>query len=179
MAEFTINSPAGQTVQRKLFAAYGNTGTYESPKWHIVGKRVEDSSTEMDWSEESKQDILGNTWATMKNPIVSQSFDPCEIDSGDEYQAKLIQLAVIEQDAQALSNQDLLLVHLYLQNEAGKAFAERYPSSMVKPTGLGGEGGGSLTMPIDVTFGGEREKGTATVTGGVVTFTADTEAGGV
>lgn len=170
MADFTITTPAGQTVQRKLFLAYGNTGTYQTPEWHVIGKRVEDSSTEMDWSDESKQDILGNTWATMKNPIISQSFDPCEIDSGDEYQAKLLQLAIIEQDAQALSNQDLLLVHLYLKNDDGEAFAERYPSSMVKPSGLGGEGGGSLTMPIDVTFGGEREMGTATVSNGTVTF---------
>ena len=112
MPEFTVNTPAGQTVQRKWFRAYGNSGTYDSPKWNVIGKRVEDSSTEMDWSEESKQDILGNTWATMKTPIVSQGFDPCEIDSGDEYQAKLLQLAIIDQDAQALSNQDLLLVHL-------------------------------------------------------------------
>lgn len=171
MAEFTISSPAGQTVQRKLFLAFGNTGTYEAPEWHVIGKRVENSSTEMDWSEESKKDILGNTWTTMQTPIISQSFDPCEIDSGDEYQAKLVQLTVIDQDAQALTNQDLLLVHLYLKNTSGQAFAERYPSSMVKPTGMGGDGGGSLTMPIDVTFGGEREKGTATVTNGSVSFT--------
>ena len=176
MPEFTVNTPAGQTVQRKLLRAYGNSGTYDSPKWNVIGKRVEDSSTEMDWSEESKQDILGNTWATMKTPIVSQGFDPCEIDSGDEYQAKLLQLAIIDQDAQALSNQDLLLVHLYLQDGKGNAFAERYPSSMVKPTGLGGEGGGSLTMPIDVTFGGEREKGSARLDGGIVTFTPNTSA---
>lgn len=176
MSEFTVNTPAGQTVQRKLFRAYGNSGTHDSPKWSVIGKRVEDSSAEMDWSEESKQDILGNTWATMKTPIVSQSFDPCEIDSGDEYQTKLLQIAIIDQDAQALSNQDLLLVHLYLQDGKGNAFAERYPSSMVKPTGLGGEGGGPLTMPIDVTFGGERETGSARVTDGVVTFTPATAA---
>ena len=43
---------------------------------------------------------------------------------------------------------------------------------MVKPTGLGGAGGGTLTMPIDVTFGGTREVGTASVSAdGVITFT--------
>lgn len=172
---FTINTPAGQTVQRKLFAAYGNTGTYENPVWHIIGKRVEDSSAEMDWGDESKTDILGSTYTTMKTPTVTQTFDPCEIDSGDAYQAKLVQLAVIDRDAQTLCNQDLLLVHLYLTNNSGAAFAERWPSSAVKPTSLGGDGGGSLTMPIDVTFGGDREKGTATVTNGTVTFTKTTD----
>ena len=171
--KFTINTPAGQTVDRKLYLVYGNTGTYADPKWHVIGKRVEDSSAENDWSDESKTDILGDTYNTMKAPITTQSFDPCEIDSGDEYQAKLIQLAVIDRDAHALANQDLLRVHLYLTDEQGNAFAERYPSSMVKPTSLGGEGGGSLTMPVDVTFGGRREVGTATATGSGVVFTKD------
>ena len=69
-------------------------------------------------------------------------------------------------------SQDLLRIHLYAVDESGAAFAERYPSSMVKPSGLGGEGGGTLTMPIDVTFGGAREVGTARVAAdGVITFT--------
>ena len=49
-------------------------------------------------------------------------------------------------------------------------FAERFHSSMVKPSSLGGSG--SLTMPIDITFGGRREVGTATLAeDGTVTFT--------
>lgn len=176
MSTFSINTTAGQTVERKLFLAYGNTGTYESPEWHVIGKRVENSSTEMDWKDETKKDILGNTYGTMTSPIISQSFEPCEIDSGDEYQAKLVQLTVVEQAAQKLANQDLLLVHLYLTDTDGKAFAERYPNSMVKPNGLGGEGGGALTMPIDVTFGGERVVGTAAkATNGALTFTEATD----
>lgn len=173
--KFKINTPAGQTVDRKLYLVYGNTGTYAEPKWHVMGKRVEDSSAENDWSDESKTDILGNTYGTMKAPITTQSFDPCEIDSGDEYQTKLVQLAVVERNAQALANQDLLRVHLYLTDDQGNAFAERFPSSMVKPTGLGGGGGGSLTQPVDVTFGGTREVGTAKVVDKVVTFTKDGE----
>lgn len=126
----------------------------------------------MDWSEETKQDILGDTYATMKTPIITQSFDPCELDSGDEYQQHVWNLAVVDQDAPALCNQDLLRIHLYASEEGGGVFAERYHSCMVKPTGLGGEGGGSLTMPIDVTFGGTREVGTATVADdGAITFT--------
>ena len=173
MAEekFTIKTPAGQTVARELYVVYGNSGTYEAPKWHPIGKRVEDSSAENDFSEESKQDILGGTYGTMKKPIISQDFDPCEIDPEDEYQAKLIQLLVVEQNVQALANQDLLRVHLYLTDESGNAFAERYPSSMVLPNGPGGEGGGSLTMPTSITFGGVRETGSAKVTAEGVTFT--------
>lgn len=171
MDKFTVNTPAGQAAERKLYLCCGNYATTESPKWGKLGKRVEDSSAEMDWSEETKTDILGDTYSTMKTPIISQTFDPCEVDSGDEYQKHVIDLAIVQQDAQKLCNQDLLRIHLYLTDDAGNAFAERYPSSMVKPSSLGGEGGGSLTMPVDVTFGGTREVGTASVAeDGTITF---------
>lgn len=169
---FKFNTAPGKTVERKMYLCCGNYGTESAPQWGKLGKRVEDSSAEMDWGEETKQDILGDTYTTMKTPVTSQSFDPCELDSGDEYQQLIWKLAVVDQDAPALCNQDLLRVHLYAVDESGNAFAERYHSSMVKPTGLGGEGGGSLTMPIDITFGGMREVGTASVAAdGTVTFT--------
>lgn len=172
MPEFKFKTPAGQTIDRKLYLCCGNSGTADAPKWGRLGKRVEDSSAEMDWSEESKQDVLGDTYTTMKTPIITQQFDPCELDAGDEYQQKVWNLAVVDQDAPALCAQDLLRIHLYAVDENGNAFAERYPASMVKPSGLGGEGGGSLTMPIDITFGGTREVGTASVAeDGTITFT--------
>ena len=160
---FKFTTPAGQTAERQLYLVYGNYGTAEAPQWGALGKRVEDSSAEMDWGEETKQDILGDTYTTMKKPVITQTFDPCELDSGDEYQQKVWNMAVVDQDAAALCNQDLLRVHLYTADENKRAFAERFHSCMVKPTSLGGAGGGTLTMPIDVTFGGEREKGTAVV----------------
>ena len=168
---FTMKTTPGQTAERKLYLCCGNSGTYDAPKWGKLGKRVEDSSAEMDWSEETKQDVLGDTYTTMKKPIITQTFEPCELDSGDEYQQHVVDLAVVKQDAAALCAQDLLRIHLYLTDEKGSAFAERYPSSMVKPSGLGGEGGGPLTMPVDVTFGGTREVGTASVAAdGTITF---------
>lgn len=176
---FTFSTPAGQTVDRKMYLCCGNYGTASAPQWGKLGKRVEDSSAEMDWSDETKTDILGDTYGTMKSPKITQTFDPCELDSGDEYQQHVWNLAVVDQDAPALCNQDLLRIHLYAVDESGKAFAERYPSSMVKPTGLGGAGGGSLTMPIDVTFGGKREVGSASVASdGTITFTPAASGGG-
>lgn len=169
MADMTFNTAAGQTIERKLMILYGNTGTYDAPKWAPIGKRVEDSSMEMDWSDESKKDILGDTYATMKSPIITQSFDPCELDAGDTYQQKLWNLAIKDQDAAALCNQDLIVVHLYAGTKDSAVFAERYPSSMVKPSSLGGSS--TLGMPVDVTFGGKREIGTASVGAEGVTFT--------
>lgn len=171
MADMTFNTPAGQVVDRKLFILYLNTATYAEPAWAAIGKRVEDSSMEYDWQDESKKDILGDTHSTMRQPIVKQSFDPCELDSGDKAQLHIWNKAVKEQDAAALCNMDLLVVHAYAGTADTAVFAERYPSSMVKPTGLGGSS--NVGMPIDVTFGGKRETGTAAIGTAGVTFTAD------
>ena len=172
MSDISFNTTAGQTVDRALMIAYLNTGTNSAPVWSPLGKRVEDSSAEYDWSDETKQDILGNTWATMKKPVVTQTFDPCELDASDVAQQKIWNLAVVQQDAAALGNQDMLIVHLYAGTATTAAFAERYESCMVKPSSLGGEGGGNIGMPIDVTYGGKRTTGTAAVSDGTVTFTA-------
>lgn len=173
MADYTFNTTSGQTVARELLIAYLNTGTNSEPTWSPIGKRVEDSSAEYDWSDETKQDILGSTWGTMKKPIITQTFDPCELDAGDEAQKKIWDLAVVKQDAQALANMDMLIVHLYAGTANTAVFAERYESCMVKPSSLGGEGGGNIGMPIDVTYGGKRTIGTAAVSNGTVTFTPE------
>ena len=171
MAELTFNTAAGQTIDRALLIAYLNTGETGSPVWSAVGKRVEDSSAEYDWGEETKTDILGQSYTTLKKPTITQTFEPCELDAGDNAQLKIWNLAIKEQNTQALANMDMLIVHLYAGTANTAVFAERYESCMIKPTGLGGEGGGSIGMPIDVTYGGKRTIGTASVSAGTVTFT--------
>lgn len=171
MPELTFNTKPGEVVARKLLVLYLNTGTSDAPVWSPVGKRVEDSSAEYDWGEESKNDILGNTYTTMKSPIITQTFDPCELDAGDAAQVKIWNQAIRDHDTGAMSNNDVLLVHAYAGDAETGTFAERYPATTIKPSGLGGSS--SVGMPIDVTFGGERKKGTAVKTGGSVTFTEE------
>jgi hypothetical protein len=166
-----LNTPAGETQARELLIAYLNTGTSSSSVWNPFGLRVEDSSIEYDWGDESAQDILGNTHTTMKKPTITQSFEPYPLDSADLAITKIYETAIINQNPQALANMDVLVVH-WGSGATATPFAERYPQSAIKPTSLGGEGGGNLSMPIDVTYGGTRVTGTASKgTGGVITFT--------
>lgn len=174
MADLEFNTAPGQTVDRELLIAYLNTGTTSAPVWSPHGSRVTDSSMEYDWQEESNKDILGTTRSTMKKPIITQTFDPCDLDAGDAAVLKIWNLAVKEQNVAALTNQDMLIVHLYAGTKDTAAFAERYSACMVKPSSLGGEGGGFVGMPMDITYGGARTVGTAAVSAGTVTFTADT-----
>ena len=173
MPDLTFNTAAGRTIARELLIAYLNTGTGATPVWSPLGKRVEESSTELDWESETIRDILGSTYGTLKKPKITQTFEPCDLDGGDAAQLKLWTLAVKDQDAQALAAQDMLIVHFYA-GESATPFAERYAACMVEVTGLGGDGGGNVGMPITVTYGGERTTGTASKDPqtGVVTFTA-------
>mgnify|MGYP003310902187 CR=1 FL=1 len=171
MVGYDFNTTDGQAIARELLLLYLNTGTKQQPEWALIGHRVEDSSMELDWQRESVQDIVGATRTTMKKPIITQTFEPCELDAGDAAQVKIWNQAIKDQDVAAMSNNDLLVVHLYAGTKDTGVFAERYPSSAVKPSGLGGSS--SVGMPIDVTFGGTRTVGTAAVTDGKVTFTAE------
>lgn len=170
--EFTLSTPAGEPATRSLMMCFLNTGAKEAPVWSVLGTRVEESSVEFDYQMESKTDVLDQTRTTARKPIRTQSFEPCEVDSADSAQAKLIQLAIVEDNVQALLNLDMLIVHAYLKNSTGKVFAERFDACSILPESLGGAGGAALGMPINVTYGGERITGTATVTGTTVTFVA-------
>lgn len=170
MADLTFSTPSGQPVAREKLLAYLNTGTSSAPVWNPLGKRVEDSSAEYDWGKESSQDVLGNTYSSMKKPVITQNFEPLPLDGGDAAILKLWNLGVKDQDAQALVSQDVLIVHLYAGDTA---FAERYDACAISINSLGGTGGGNIEMPIEITYGGTRKTGKATVTEGVVSFTAD------
>lgn len=174
--KFTITTAGnGVSASREMMITYLNTGTADSPVWSAMGAKVTDSSIEYDWGVESITDILGVSHTKAKTAQMTQSFTGSEIVGGDAVMNALVNLAVVQKDAQKLVNQDCLIVHTYLKDEGGAAFAERYSASSVIPTTLGGEGGASLVSDIEVTYGGKRTTGTATVADGVVTFTPDVE----
>ena len=172
MPDLEFNTTEGQTIARELLIAYLNTGNTESPTWTAIGKRVEESDEEMDWSAESTQDILGSTWTTMQKPVITQSFDPLPLDAGDAAAVKLWNLAVKDQNAQALANQDMLIAHYYATSGESN-FAERYSGAAISVNRIGGTGGGNLEIGFDVTYGGTRTLGTVTNSAGTVTFTED------
>ena len=138
-----------------------------------MGTKVTDSSIEYDWGIETLTDILGVTHSRAKSAQMTQTFSGNEIVGGDQVMNHLVDLAIVQKNAAMLTAQDCLIVHTYLQDSEGNAFAERYPASSVIPTTQGGEGGGALVSDIDVTYGGKRATGGATVAGGNVTFNPD------
>ena len=171
-AKFKIKGKDGEAASRNLMIAYLNTGTAEAPAWSAMGSTVEDSAVEYDYSQESKTDILGVTRTTAKSPKLKQSFSGGNLLAGDAVLNHILDINVVRRNVAEALNQDCLIVHLYLTDDQEQAFAERWNSSSVLLTSNGGAGGDMMASDIDVSYGGEREVGTATVNNGVVTFTA-------
>lgn len=175
MAENLIfNVPDGVTISRKTLVANLNVGTSSAPDWAPVGIRVYSGQEDFDWQRETNTDILGNAYSSMKTPIITQNFDGWEISGGDKAAIQIWNQGIRDQDPQAMSNNDMLIVHEYVYSDGTtKFFAERYKACAVEISSLGGDGGGNLTMPINVTYGGERTIGSVTIADGAFTFTAD------
>lgn len=177
MADLTFNTTNGAIIERELEILFLNTAgaSATSPVWSPLGSRVPDSNMEYDWQIDSSIDILGVNRTTMKKPTITQSFDPLPLSAGDAAVLKLWNLAVKEHNYSALANLDMLVVHRYAGTSGTAEFAERYAACAVEVSGLGGEGGGEIDMPINVTFGGARTTGTWA--NSTSTFTPDTTTG--
>lgn len=174
-AKYTIATAAGVSATREMLITYLNTGTPDEPVWSAMGHKVTDSNIEYDWSTETTTDILGVTSTSAKTAQMSQTFSGNEVVGGDAVMNHLADLAIVQKNAALLTHQDCLIVHTYLKDSEGNAFAERYTASTVIPTTNGGEGGGMLVSNISVNYGGDRVVGSASVKDGTVTFTPDVE----
>lgn len=168
MENMNFNTKENQTIGRELLLLCLNTGTKEQPVWSPVGKRVADSTMSYDWKKESSTDIMGDTYTQLSKPQITQTFDPWQLDSADAAQKLIWDTGIRQQDADALANMDLLVIHKYAGTAVTAMFAERYSACAVTPSSLGGSS--KLAMPIEVTYGGERTVGTAAIEEGAFVF---------
>ena len=167
--EFTVAD--GMEMDRDGLICCLNVGAEDTPDWAPLGCGTEESSTEYDWQMETKRDILGHTHISAKKPIKTQTFDPLPLTKGERATMFLWEKAVIEENPQILTNLDLLEVHKYvIWKGTEKMLGIRHKRSSAFNTAFGGAGGASLDMPVEVTYGGERELGQVTIENGVFKY---------
>lgn len=182
------NEKTYKTIEREKLMAFVNVAeseengftivNTETPDFAPLGIGVESGSQSYDWQRESKKDIWGNTYNSMKKPIVTKELQPWPVSGNDKAQKHIWKLGVVDQDNVKLAAQDILIVHAYVTvgSVENTYFAERYDASSIEVTELGGDGGGILTDGCTVTYGGTRTIGRATIAdNGKVTFTSGLE----
>lgn len=166
-----FNLPANQKADRKLEMHFVNMGTSEAPDWEILGYGVEDASMAFNHDVSSITDILGISHTDVSPAKPQLDLDPMTIRGGQKLSAKILDIERRNAIAE-LSQFEVLNVHCYLSGSDTNAFlAEKHKNCTIVPQSLGGSN--YVGMPLNVNLSNDKVLGTATVVGGVATFTED------
>ena len=127
--------------------------------WEPLGVGTEDASIAYEYDEETTTDIWNTTETLVNSVSQSISFDPYYVKAGDTLQAILIDM--INREAWDELPGFKILVARYYIGEDGKYQAMTYDGCTIK---VQSEGGSSyVSIPIEVSFGGQKTMGTVDV----------------
>lgn len=172
----------GDVAKREAFSLWYNKrtlasspGTLSTPVWELVGYKLESADMGIDYeTDETKKDIIGNTFVELAGPNRSFDLSDWNVIQGSQLQVDCVNALRYEKNggmAYLESGGDFCLVHHYAGTSSA-LLAERWKACSIKPGRLGGDGGANLTTDITITMGGDKEIGTAAISaGGVMTFT--------
>jgi hypothetical protein len=158
-------------LKRKDFAAFLNTGTIAVPVWSRMGQGITSQTLTYNASKTTEtyihQDNANNSVdsyaPTMDTPQTAYAGDPVF-----DYVDDLRKTRAVGSEAQG----ELLLVYIYDEESTGVYKAEKN-NCTITIGDFGGEGGGNVVLNYTIDLDGDPTLGTATITGGTVTFTPD------
>lgn len=135
--------------------------------WYLIGKDIEEMTTDLNPSVETKQNILDETSTVDNGYEPSMSADPYYADPEDALYPKLLDIALNRKTGDACKTTMLEVVIEDTEASSHKAWIENV---YIKPTSYGGDTSG-FQIPFEIHPNGSRTEGTVTITGGVPTFT--------
>lgn len=144
----------------------------ETPSWFIIGKDVEDMSVELNPDTEPVKNILDETNVNDNGYEPSFDVDTYYANPSDgQFYTKIKDIAFNRKTGDDCKTK---VLEVLIDKTEGPydAWCE---DCIVKPQSYGGAQGG-VRIPYNVTFSGNRIKGTVTITDKVPVFTADGEA---
>ena len=160
-------------LARKAYATYidasftDNTGDSWAPSWFLIGKDIEEMSVELNPDTETVKNILGETSVKDNGYEPSMSADPYYANPKDSIYAKLKSIAMerlVDDDCKTT------ILEVIIDPDDSGSHEAYIEDVVVKPQSYGGDTSG-FAIPFDVLFDGNRQKGTATITNKVPTFT--------
>lgn len=170
MPDTTIMLAAGQKAERRLEMHFVNVGTEAAKDFEILGRGVEDASTEFGHDASQVTDIIGITDVELSPAKPVLELDPNTIRGGQKLNAKLLDIERRNATSE-LGLFEVLNVHCYLGNTAGPFPAELHKNCSIVPQSLGGSS--YVGMPMSVYLSNDKTLGTVTIADGKPTFTPD------
>lgn len=147
-----------------LDASFGADETYE---WYLVGKDIEEMSTELNPDVETVKNILDETSVNDKGYEPSLEADPFYANPEDPLYPKLRDIAMGRLKGDDCKTTILELIVEDTKSSGHKSFIE---DVYVKPTSIGGDTSG-VSIPFTVYYAGNRKEGTVALSNKVPTFT--------
>ncbi len=141
----------------------------QTPAWFIIGKDVEDMSVELNPDTETVKNILDES--TVNDNGYEPAFD---VDtyfanpSDGEFYEKIKDIAMNRKTGDECKTKVLEI----LIDKTSGPYDAWIEDCIVKPQSYGGAQGG-VRIPYNVTFSGNRQKGTVTIVDRVPTFTPE------
>ena len=165
-----VNLKPGQRVQRKTLITVAEWGGTESPNREILGARTEDSSIEFNPDIETSTDILGITYSDVNKTEPQQDFDPYYLLGGSKLGAYLAE-AALENNIDAYNGVfDIYIITAFIGTE-GAYKCVKHSGCTILPTSIGGDS--YVSMPIEVHYSNNIEKGTVDKLSDDFEFTKD------
>ena len=167
----TVNLKQGQRAQRKTLITVAEWGEGATPEREILGARTEDSSIEFNPDIETSTDILGITYSDVNKTEPQQSFDPYYLLGGSKLGAYLAQ-AALENNIDAYNGTfNVYIITAFIGTEGAYKCVKHTGCSII-PNSIGGDS--YVSMPIDVYYSNNIEKGTVDKLTNDFKFTAAT-----
>lgn len=165
-----VNLKPGQRAQRKTLITVAEWGGTESPNREILGARTEDSSIEFNPDIETSTDILGITYSDVNKTEPQQDFDPYYLLGGSKLGAYLAE-AALENNIDAYNGVfDIYIITAFIGTE-GAYKCVKHSGCTILPTSIGGDS--YVSMPIEVHYSNNIEKGTVDKLSDDFEFTKD------
>ena len=138
-------------------------------EWYLVGKDIEEMSTELNPDVETVKNILDETSVRDNGYEPSTEADPFYADPTDKMYPKLRDIAMGRMKGDECKTTILEVIVEDTSSESHVAYIE---DVIVKPTSIGGDTSG-VSIPFTIYYAGNRKKGTVKITNKVPTFTED------
>ena len=138
-----------------------------TPSWFLIGKDIEEMSVELNPDTETTKNILGETTVKDNGYEPSMSADPYYANPDDSIYEKLRDIAMNRLKGDKCKTK---LLEVIIENTSDSSHKAWMEDVIVKPQSYGGDTAG-VSIPFDISFNGNRQEGTVTITGGVPTFT--------
>ena len=172
MADVTFTEGTGK-IKREEFKLFANVGTAEAPVWELQGRHIEDMSIEMNPNVETVTDVTGVTETTL------DKYEP-QTNASPYYARRESKMAEwlynVVREGKTLSDveKEFLIVNVFSAGStAPTAYDAWTQTAVVAVQSFGGDTKG-VQMPYNIHWTGKKTFGTATITGGTVTFTPAT-----